>query len=69
MIVGVNDNGLVWAENPANQESSRDSILIEDFRSPDERGFPQGWGAQRSTVTAHETYMIQEEDDVSIRSR
>ena len=52
MIVGVNDNGLVWAENLASQGSSRDSILIEDFRNPDERGFPQGWGAQRSTVTA-----------------
>jgi hypothetical protein len=65
MIAGVNDNGLVWAENPVNQEPSRDTILIEDFRSPDERGFPQGWGAQRSTVTAHETYMIQEEDGVS----
>jgi len=65
MIVGVNDTGLVWAENLARPGSSGDSILIEDFRSPDERGFPHGWGAQRSVVTAHETYMIQEEDDVS----
>ncbi len=65
MIMGVNANSLVWAENSASQGSLGDSILIEDFRNPDERGFPQGWGAQRSTVTAHETYMIQEEDGVS----
>ncbi len=65
LVTGVNSNGLVWAEESVPQESSGDSILIEDFRSPDERGFPQGWGAQRSVVTAHETYMIQEEDGVS----
>ena len=60
--LGVNRNGPVWAEESDRQESSRDSILIEDFSAPDERGFPQGWGAQRSVVTAHETYMIQEDD-------
>ena len=65
IVVGVNAPSLVWAEEPASQESSKDSILIEDFKNPDERGFPQGWGAQRSVVTAHETYMIQEEDGVS----
>ena len=65
MVVGVNGPRLVWAEEPVSQESSKGSILIEDFRSPDERGFPQGWGAQRSVVTAHETYMIQEEDGES----
>jgi len=65
MMVGVNENGKVWADDSARQGSSRDSILIEDFRNPDERGFPQGWEAQRSTVTAHETYMIQEKDGVS----
>jgi hypothetical protein len=65
MILGVSDNGLVWAEGSEAQGSSGDSILIEDFRNPDERGFPQGWGAQRSTVTAHETYTIQEEEGVS----
>jgi hypothetical protein len=56
---------LGWAEELASQRASGGSILIEDFRSPDERGFPQGWGAQRSVVTAHETYMIQEEEGVS----
>lgn len=65
MILGVIDGALVWAEESASQRSSGDSLIIEDFEHPDKRGFPQGWGAQRSTVTAHETYMIQEEDGVS----
>ncbi len=65
MIVYVNGLGLGWAEESASPGASGDSILIEDFRSPDERGFPKGWGAQRSVVTAHETYMIQEEEGVS----
>ena len=65
MFVGVFGDGLASAEESASPESSDDLILIEDFRNPDERGFPQGWGAQRSVVTAHETYMIQEEDGVS----
>ena len=37
-------------------------IVLEDFSKPNEKGFPQDWEAQRSTVTAHETYMIQEEE-------
>ena len=65
MGVGLNVPYLAWAEESVSSESSKDSILIEDFRSPDERGFPQGWGAQRSVVTAHETYMIQEEEGIS----
>ena len=65
MNVSGGGMGIVWAEGPASQGSSDNSILIEDFRHPDERGFPQGWGAQRSVVTAHETYMIHEEDGVS----
>jgi hypothetical protein len=65
LIVGMNEAGLVWAEESASPESSKDSILIEDFGNPGERGFPKGWGAQRSVVTAHETYMIQEEEGVS----
>jgi len=65
MIMGVIDGGLVWAEESASQRSSGASLIIEDFGHPDERGFPEGWGAQRSTVTAHETYMIHEEEGVS----
>ncbi len=56
MIVSVRGTDLVWAG---------DSILIEDFSKPDERGFPKGWGAQRSVVTAHETYAIEKEEGIS----
>lgn len=65
VIMSVSGGALAWAEESSSQRSSGDSILIEDFGHPDERGFPQGWGAQRSVVTAHETYMIHEEDGVS----
>ena len=65
MFMGVLDHDLIWAEESSSQESSSNSILIEDFRNPDERGFPQGWGAQRSVVTANETYVIQKEEGVA----
>ncbi|MDH5430206.1 MAG: DUF3047 domain-containing protein [Nitrospirota bacterium] len=65
VVVGMADFGVAWAADSASPASSTNSILIEDFQNPDERGFPQGWGAQRSVVTAHETYMIQKEEDVS----
>ena len=43
--------------------SAADSMVLENFRHPDENGFPQGWDAQRSKVTAKETYQIREEDN------
>ena len=39
-----------------------DSMVLEDFRDPDENGFPKGWDAQRSKTTAKETYQIRQED-------
>lgn len=45
------------------QEGRVGSLVLEDFSKPDEKGFPQNWEAQRSTVTAHETYTIQKEGD------
>jgi len=42
-----------------------DSLILEDFRQPDENGFPQGWDAQRSKVSAKETYRIREEDQLA----
>ena len=45
------------------QESGVGSLVLEDFSKPDEKGFPQNWEAQRSTVTAHETYTIQNEGE------
>ena len=65
LVLAMNEVGLVLAEESAIPEASKESILIEDFGNPDERGFPEGWGAQRSVVTAHETYAIQEEEGVS----
>jgi hypothetical protein len=64
LAMGAYDVGVVCAEESGSQQSSA-SVVIEDFRHPDERGFPQGWGAQRSVVTAHETYMIHEEEGVA----
>ena len=49
----------VWAQSEA------ESILIEDFSQPDENGFPQNWDAQRSKVTAQETYVIAQDNGVS----
>ncbi len=44
------------------QESGQSGMILADFAHPDEKGFPENWEAQRSTVTAHETYAIQQED-------
>ena len=43
------------------QQDATAGTVLEDFKNPNEKGFPQNWEAQRSTVTAHETYLIQEE--------
>ncbi|MGE0473081.1 MAG: DUF3047 domain-containing protein [Nitrospirales bacterium] len=50
------------------QSSAIDSLVLEDFSKPNEKGFPQNWEAQRSTVTAHETYSIQEEGEQAFLS-
>lgn len=47
------------------QPEAAGGVILEDFRNPDERGFPQHWEAQRSTVTAHETYTVQQETEQS----
>ena len=57
-------NSLGWAQDSASIKSTSGSKVLEDFRHPDEKGFPKGWDAQRSTITAHETYQIQAEDGV-----
>ena len=50
--------------------SAVDSIVLESFRHPDENGFPKGWDAQRSKVTAKETYQIrQEENDAFLEAK
>lgn len=50
------------------QPGVKDSLVLEDFSKPNEKRFPQNWEAQRSTVTAHETYTIQEEAEMAFLS-
>ena len=38
------------------------SVVLEDFRDGDESGLPKGWEAQRSKVTAKETYQLRQDD-------
>jgi len=37
--------------------------ILEDFRNPEEDGFPHEWEGSRSTVTAKEAYAIHREGD------
>ena len=62
VTIVVNVSTVVWAQESSGQ--SDDQMVLEDFQQPDAKGFPQGWEGQRSTVTAHETYMIQKEADI-----
>lgn len=63
LVVGilVNWSSAAWAQEIPIAGPSGSSMVLEDFQHPDAKGFPEGWEAQRSTVTAHETYTIQEE--------
>ncbi len=63
MIIMV--SGISWGQENSGQTSSSDSITLEDFRHPDEQRFPKGWDAQRSKITAQETYHIQEEEGIA----
>jgi hypothetical protein len=40
-------------------------MMLEDFLQPDADGFPEGWEAQRSMVSAKETYRIRKENEVA----
>lgn len=44
---------------------SAQSVVLEDFRSKDDDGFPNGWKAQRSETRVRETYSVQSEKDLS----
>ena len=52
------------SERNANGTAS-ESFFLEDFRQSDGNGFPQGWEAQRSKVSASESYQIRQEGDVT----
>jgi len=58
----------VCAQDVPGQGPSDGLMVLEDFEHPDAKGFPHGWEAQRSTVTAHETYMIQKEEGIAFLS-
>jgi hypothetical protein len=64
LVLGVlvYGSGVVCAQEVPSTKPSGSPMVLEDFQHPDAKGFPEGWEAQRSTVTAHETYRIQEED-------
>lgn len=61
MGILINGSSAAWAQEAPSAGPSGSSMVLEDFQHPDAKGFPEGWEAQRSTVTAHETYTIQEE--------
>lgn len=44
---------------------SAQSVVLEDFRSKDGDGFPNGWKAQRSETRVRETYSVHSEKDLS----
>jgi hypothetical protein len=60
----VHGSSVVCAQEVPSARPSGSSMVLADFQHPDAKGFPEGWEAQRSTVTAHETYRIQEENGV-----
>jgi len=53
----------VGAQDGSKEKLSGGSLVLEDFKHSDENGFPQEWEAQRSTITAQETYKVQQEGD------
>ena len=61
LIVILLTPSLVLSEESGTNPAT-DSMILEDFRDPDENGFPKGWDAQRSKTTAKETYQIRQED-------
>ncbi len=55
-------------DSQAASAKSSDTMTLEDFSHPNEKGWPQNWEAQRSVITAQETYAIQQEDGVAFFS-
>lgn len=64
LLLGIVMNGSrpVCAQDGPGQGPTGGLMVLESFEHPDAKGFPQGWEAQRSTVTAHETYTVQKEE-------
>ncbi len=49
----------------AEEGSSIESLVIEDFQKADQEGFPEGWEAQRSLASAKKTYALARDEGVS----
>lgn len=66
LLLGIVMNGssIICAQDISGSAPSSALMILEDFRHPDAKGFPQGWEGQRSTVTAHETYTIQKAEGI-----
>jgi hypothetical protein len=64
LLLGIvlNGNSILCAQDVPSPGPSGDQMVLENFQHPDAKGFPEGWEAQRSTITAHETYTIQKEE-------
>jgi hypothetical protein len=63
LVIMMSGGSIIAAQDTSDSsDSSGRFIVLEDFQHPDAKGFPQGWEAQRSTVTAHETYTVQQEE-------
>ncbi len=63
LLIGILGGWEIGSGSPA--AMAADTVVLEDFSRPTEKGFPQDWDAQRSVVTAQETYTIRKEDGVS----
>jgi hypothetical protein len=70
LLLGIAVNGgvIVCAQDVTGSGQTVGLEVLEDFQNPDAKGFPQGWEGQRSTVTAHEAYTIQQEEGISFLS-
>lgn len=52
---------LFGGDGAVGQDSDQSRIL-EDFRHPDQDGFPEGWEGSRSTITAKDAYTVHKEN-------
>ena len=68
LVLVVIGPSVICAQDTHSPDSSEGLMVLEDFQQPDDKGFPQRWEGQRSTITAHETYTIQKEEGHSFLS-
>ncbi|NKB80406.1 MAG: DUF3047 domain-containing protein [Nitrospirales bacterium] len=67
-IVMVATVFMLNLEGSTASSSLQNVVVLEDFQQPDADGFPIGWEAQRSQVTAMKAYGIQQEQDEAFLS-